>query len=55
MIVGFRLSLLAEEDVIRIAEEGIAIFGVGDKISKCRCLPVELLTVGGVGWVPGKT
>jgi toxin ParE1/3/4 len=28
LIVGFRLSLLAEEDVIRIAEEGIAIFGL---------------------------
>ncbi|QKW98402.1 type II toxin-antitoxin system RelE/ParE family toxin [Agrobacterium sp. CGMCC 11546] len=27
MIMGFRLSLLAEEDVIRIAEEGILIFG----------------------------
>ncbi|WP_138983513.1 type II toxin-antitoxin system RelE/ParE family toxin [Agrobacterium tumefaciens] len=26
--MGFRLSLLAEEDVIRIAEEGIAIFGL---------------------------
>ncbi|MFK0208995.1 type II toxin-antitoxin system RelE/ParE family toxin [Agrobacterium sp. NPDC090283] len=25
--MGFRLSLLAEEDVIRIAEEGILIFG----------------------------
>lgn len=25
--MGFRLSLLAEEDVIRIAEEGILLFG----------------------------
>lgn len=26
--MGFRLSLLAEEDVIRIAEEGIPLFGL---------------------------